>query len=544
MEREVATAMTAVAARGAARGYRFRQVGTDARPGGFRSNVAAALMLAVLFLGAAVVPALAQGKELIFGMHMEPPEIEPLRYTSTPGDTIAWLMYNTLFRYTSEGEIVGDLAKEWEFLDDVTLRVRLHEGVTFHDGKPLTAEDVAVTIRYIQDPANGARLQGQLSSIKSITVEDDHTVVFHLDRPDAPLLHHLSLVYAAIVPSHHVGAGRDLDLEPLGSGPFRLVERVPGVRTVLERYDGYFEPGVPYVDRIVFIPLPDDGTRTTALRTGAIHVSDYVPWQDMAMLDMDPNVKLLVTEAITTGFTYNVSRPPLDNMLVRRALSHAFDREAMLAVAFEGYGTITTGGVYMPGTLGYDPSLQGTYEYNPQRARELLAEAGYPNGFPVRILTSSTHGFMMRMGEIALQNLRDIGIDAALDLQEWAVVAERRVTGDYDIMVASIFTDEAEPDVLSTFFGPTGSFYQTAVGFQDDEIDRLLELGRQTHDRDERRRIYQALDRRIVELAPVTGVVYRAQGMAMRREVEGIAFIPGNWYLYGVTLRYVGIADR
>lgn len=482
-----------------------------------------------------------RGGELIYALSSDPPNLDPHISTGTAARTVKLQLYNGLLRYHEDGSFGPDLAEAWDVASDgLEYTFTLKQGVQFHDGSPFTANDVKATVERIQDESVGATRRVELATISQVTTEGDQTVRFRLQTPHAALLAYLALPECAILSSEFLANGRDPNTDVVGTGPFKFVSREPGVRIEVERNDNYHVQGLPYLDRVTFIPYPDENTRMSAVRGGDAHFADYVPWKDMSSIEQDPNLKL--ETALNSAFMcviYNVRHEPFNDPRVRVALSYAYDRQAIINAAFFGRAIPMTGGVIPPQSWAYNRDLEGTYTYDPERAKRLLAEAGYGEGFSVTLLSTSQYGMHQSTAEVVQNNLQAIGIDCKLELYDWQTVVQKHTKGEYQFRIHGLAMEILDPDALTNFF-QTGSPFSKSTGFVDEQIDRLLAEGRSTQDEDERRKIYNQLERRVLEAAPWTFLVYRQDGDALRKEVQGYKRLPGGLgFISGVTLQQV-----
>ena len=469
------------------------------------------------------------GGELTYGLSSDPPNLDPHVDSGAAASTIKMLVYSTLTRYWHDGKIEPNLAERWEASDDGReISLFLRPGVTFHDGTPFTGADVKASIERIQDEATGASLQVEMGFIDEVVLDDDLTVRLRLGEPNPAMIEYLAQPDAAIMSKAFIESGEDPNTTMVGTGPFKFVAREPGVRTELARNETYFREGLPYLDRIVFVPYQDENTRVSALLGGEVDVADYIPWKDMQTVEDDPGLKLaLGQEAAFMCVIYNVTQPPFDNPQVRHALGYAFDRQAVADIVFFGRGSTITGGVIPTASWAYNPELEGTFGSDPERAKQLLAEAGYPDGFSVTLMSTSQYGMHQGTAEIAQQNLQAIGIDCQLELFDWSTVVQRQAEGNYQFRIHGLSPELSDPDFLTNFFD-SGSPFSKSSGFADEEIDRLLAEGRSTLDEAERKKIYLELEQRLLEISPWNFLAWREQGEGLKEEVQGYEHLPGS----------------
>lgn len=479
------------------------------------------------------------GGELTYALSSDPPNLDPHIASGTAARAVKLMTYNSLAQFEANGDMVPDLAESWDISEDgLEYTFALRSGVTFHDGTPLSAEDVRATVERIQDESVGASRYVELRNIREITVVDDLTITFQLEQPNAALLEYFALPETAIVSQEFLEGGGDLNTEMMGTGPFRLVSREPGVSIVMERFDEYFDGDLPYLDTLTFIPYADENTRVLAVQGGETHIADYIPWRDMDAIENDPNLRLASGEySAFMAVQYNVREAPFDDPNVRVALGYAFDRNAIAQAAFFGRASEITGGPIPPTSWAYHEELEGTFTYDPERAQQLLADAGYGDGFSVSLLSTSQYGMHQSTAEIVQNNLASIGIDCQLELYDWATVVQRHAVGDYQFRIQGTAGDLPDPDWLTNFFA-SGSPHEDSAGFSDPQLDELLAEGRTTLDQEERVQIYLQAEQRLLELSPWNFLVYRQDGEAVRSVVEGYEHLPGLLgYFSGITLR-------
>ena len=298
--------------------------------------------------------ALAQqpGGVLNVGMQTDPVGLDPHTTNATATRNMLENVYDTLVMFDSSLQIVPGLAESWEASDDgLTWTFKLWPGVTFHNGDPLRASDVAFSLNRIKDPDVASPRSGDFAVVESVTAPDDETVVITLSEPFSPLLSKLAQSLNVVV-SEAVTTANDGDLNGavVGTGPFRFVEYLPQTRLVLEKNEDFWgedaagDP-LPYLDGITFQFYPEPAARTTAVQTGNADWIEYVPAADVAVLEADPNVEVVGGLSANFRSLYlNVTRPPFDNPLVRQALAYAIDEQAVVDLALFGVGGVAATG--------------------------------------------------------------------------------------------------------------------------------------------------------------------------------------------------------
>lgn len=348
-------------------------------------------------------------------------------------------VYGALVHRLPDLSLTPDLAVSWETIDDVTWEFQLREGVTFHNGEPFTADDVIYSWRRISQ--QGSEMINFVSSIENMEKVDDHKIRITTRGPDPILLQNLSLFFIVSEEFKEannafpvvVGGGTTnfANLNANGTGPFRVVEWVQDNRLVLEPNEDWWghEDRTDNFDRAIFMPIGNDATRVAALLSGEVDMMYPVPLQDVPRLQQAPNVEVMQGPELRTiflGFDQHrdelMDMPgsgtnPFKDVRVRQAFAHALDLSAIQRVVMRGAST-PTGLMVAPGIVGFAEDLNEPYEFNPDRARELLAEAGFENGFPVTLdCPNDRYVNDEAICSAVIPMLRRIGIDATLNAQ-------------------------------------------------------------------------------------------------------------------------------
>jgi peptide/nickel transport system substrate-binding protein len=309
----------------------------------------------------------------------------------------------------------------------------------------------------------------------------------------------------------------------MGTGPFKFVEYVPNTRIVLERNPDYWEEGLPYLDGIEMTIAADDTSRTAAIVSGAVDFIEYVPLRDVDALQQDANLALAGDTNTNIRFIgFNLAKEPFDNPLVRQAIAAVVDRDAMLGPTVFGHGTPVEG-LFPP---DFWAALQ--QEVRPadvERAKELMAEAGHAEGFSTTITSWSQYSFLSNAAVVLQEQLRQIGIEAELNLVENATMVDQVYIGKtYDIAVTgeSAYVDPNTLILPNFKSGESGNF----VNYANPEVDELIEQGIATTDQEERARIYQEIQSILLEDLPWVNLFVANQYEAMKTNVKGYVHIP------------------
>lgn len=388
-----------------------------------KSGVAAAAVMAVgLPLGLA--PAFAEepvrGGVLKLAFSADPAGFDPARGPSGMSHVVIEQIYSTLMSLDPDAKPYPDLATGYEVSEDgKTYTFKLRDGVKFHNGDPVTAEDVKFTFDRLRAPDSGYAYASQVETIGSIDVVDPLTVRFNLTKPTGPFPIYMAFPGSSIVPKKLVESGHDLNSQPVGSGPFKFVSYTPRSMVNFERNADFYEAGKPYFDSIEMHLIADVTALTNALISGTVNFSNEIPAKDWATISATPGLSGQTLEGSRYYWLLpNNTTAPLDNPKVRQAIAHAIDRQAITAGTFFGQATPILGGVIPEWNWAYADLKEFTPAANPEKAKALLAEAGFPDGFETSLTMASSFPAMVAMAPIIQANLAAVGIKAKIQTME------------------------------------------------------------------------------------------------------------------------------
>lgn len=507
-----------------------------------RKAIAGMAML-VLLSAYVSVQLVAYSYVLKFGLSAYPPTLDPHISGGTAARTVKTTVYEGLMTYTPEGDIAPQLAESVEVLDPITYIFHLRKGVVFHSGKELTAADVVYSFQRILDPSTGAVLREIFSTVlEDVVAENDYTIIVKLRIPFAPFLEVLATPEASIVSAEWMAQKPDLKTTMNGTGPFKLKSLTVGVEIFLVKNECYYIPGLPKVEGISFQVFSDPDARLNALLTGAVDIIEYVEWRQIPILNNTPGFVVDLKPAFFQILSVNCSAGPLADPRVRRAISYAINREEIVAACFEGYAEPLYGALIPKGHWAYNEDLASFFEYNPARAKELLAEAGYPQGFTVKLLATSAYSTHWCPAEVIQAQLAEVGIKVELELVDWPTRVQRRSDWNYELASDGLSGYYNDPDFYYAYFHGAGPRYCHPPYFDDPVVNDLLEKGRATLDRDVRKQIYHDLEARLLDLSPWIFLCYRLQPYAYAAKVHGFVQLLGFLSPYsGVTLKYASV---
>ncbi len=384
------------------------------------------LSLAILVLGAFLIfhptptPAQVSGGTVIYAAGADPDSLDPANAESNPSEAVNRMMYENIVKFDEKLKIVPGLATKWEQAKDgLSWTFSLRKGVKFHDGTPFNAEAVKVFIERMIGPEKPSRGGLFAPLVSGAEVVDEYTVKILMKQPFAFFLNNLAHSASGIVsPTALKTYGKDIARRAVGTGPFKFVEWVHGDHLTMVRNDDYWG-GKPYLDKIEFKTVKEDSARVMMLLSGDAQLIVRIPSEDIPRLEKDANVKLDSTETLRVLFVgVNCYKKPFNDVRVRQALDYAIDKESIVKNIYQGRALVANN-LVTPLTTGYVP-IKG-YPYDPERAKKLLADAGFPNGLKAKLWSpQGRYPKDFEMAQAVQQQLKKAGIDCTLDTMEWA----------------------------------------------------------------------------------------------------------------------------
>lgn len=429
---------------------------------------------------------------------------DPHNHQNTGTEAIHVNFYSYVVK-NEMNEIKPDLAIEWELIADDTWEFKMREDATFHNGDPVTAHDVKFSLERVAHDAT-LREHPNYKTIVRVDVVDDYTFRIVTDGPDPVLLNRISRLGSGILPSKYIEehGWEYFESNPIGSGPFKYVEWIKDDRVVLEPYENYFGGKVTEWDKIVFRAIPENSTRVAELLTGGVDIAVNVSPADWDRINANEgtSVKSGIGNRTMLLFLRTTEGYPTADIRVRQAIDYAIDDKAIVDHLLKGGGTPTLTRVN-PGNFGHHPELFGKYNYDPEKAKQLLAEAGYPDGLDITI--HSGHGrYLMDKETVEMIGgmLAQVGIRAKLDFMEWGAFVDLRQAKKHEdayfIGLGASLYDAAQS--LEYYHSSTAS---SINDYYNEEVDRLLDAARVNLDPVEREKQYQRVQEIVAEELPI-----------------------------------------
>ena len=476
---------------------------------------------------------------LVFAMNTDVQSMDPQIQNDTTSEQVVKMLYNTLLKFEDDGTVVGDLAESWSVSEDkLTWTFNLKQGVKFHNGKELTSADVKATFdRALNAEAGGLRTTEIIKMFTAVEAPDPYTVTITTDGPYGPmesLMCNMSLgiMDADYIEQYGLDLGTSVEGEN-GTGPFKVVSWERDQEIVVERFDDYF--GTPAkLQTVVYTIIPEAASRVIALETGEVDVIDKPTDEDLARLEADTeNFTVLRKPTISQRlFRFGCNDPIISNTKVRQAIVYAIDRQAIIDALFTGSAYPSTAPL-APVTFGY--SDLGEIEQDLELAKSLLAEAGYPDGFDTKIVTTERYQNGIELAEIISQQLAEIGINAKIEVWEWSALSASWNGITADEFDQPIFIMGAGPSMRDADGGLRGLYTTSETGLNDRnygfysnaEVDALIEQGMQETDQQKRVEIYKEAMEILYREDPVAFWLFDMYGLAITSsKVEGVTLSP------------------
>jgi peptide/nickel transport system substrate-binding protein len=467
-------------------------------------------------------PAAPEGPvSVIVGLDSEPNTFDPHQTIGRNSESFMSNVFDGLTLHNQEGELVPGLATDWEPIDDLTWEFTLREGVMFHNGEPFNADSVKFTLDRVLDPERNAPIRPLLENITEVEIVDDYKVIIHIAEPDLLLPARLAELYGSMLPPQYVQEQGDefVALNPVGTGPFKFKEWVKDDHITLTANEDYWGD-VPEVTEMTFRAIKENGARVAALLAGEVDVINGIPVVQEPIVANYPGVNSIKVPVPRIYYiSLDVRKPPFDDVRVRQAVNYAVDRQAIVDNLFAGFG-VPAAVNYPRASWGFDPDLE-PYPYDPEKAKELLTEAGYPDGLDVEFDT-----FVGRLpahdtiAQAIVSQLADVGINAKVNAFEFGAFSERRVAGEHAPMFVYSIGDWAlEPVWMFDWLtqGQAGHYW-TSPEWQD----LLAELSK-TYDPEARVPLYHQVQQMLYDEVPFIAVAELETVWGAR---DGINFQP------------------
>lgn len=445
-------------------------------------------------------PAGAREGELTVSQKADVETFDPAQSNNTTTHNVTINIFDTLVRLSDDGkDFVPDLAESWKVVNPTTWQFKLRKGVRFHNGEEFNAEAVRFTIEAVLDPQRKTRQRPTYTFIKEVRVEDGYTISLVTNQPYVILLTQMQALM--IVPPRYIKevGFEEFGRRPVGTGAFKLKEWEKEVRVVLEANDQYWK-GKPRLQRVVFKPIPEDAARIAALQRGETDLIDAVPYDRVKEIEAQKDLKITQRQGEQIYIGLDTLRfDPFKKVELRQALNYAVDVNGIVKNLLLGYAT-RLNGPFFPVTPGYDSRIK-PYPYDPERAKKMLAQAGYGSGFDVEFTVSPNIQGVAKgqeVGEAIVDQLRRVGVRAKLNLMESAAMFDAYAAKKFQMYM---FPWKSNPEsgrhLFTLLYSKTRGYY-----YQNPEADKLLDAYFGALDLKERTRIGRDLHKFLYDDAP------------------------------------------
>ena len=458
----------------------------------------------------------------------KPRSFDPQRNTDSSTLAVTKQIYNNLFSLDENGDVVSELVEKYSIGEDKSITLQLKKGILFHDGSEMKALDVKKSLeRNLRIPVSKVLVE----SIERIDVLDDYSLKIIQKNSPFILLHNLAHSSTGVVKEIEENEN---GVNLVGTGAYKIKDWKIAEKITLERFNNYFE-GAPKVEEIVFQTIPESSNRLIALETKEIDIAYDISANDIKGIEKKPDLRVINRPSLGSDFlTINTER--LKDKRVRQALDYAIDKDSIIKAVYEGYGVVPNS-ILSPNVFGYSKE-EKRREYNPEKARELLKEAGAENlKLKLWIYDEPSR---QQMAQIIQANLKEVGVEAEIIVAEVSTFLQYTGRGEHDVLIGLWYVSTGDADygyyplLHSSSRGPIGnrSFYSNV------KVDNLLDGARATSNIDERKEQYREVQDIVFEEVPLLPIAYKNYVIGLQKNVEGFVFNPnGNHILKNITLK-------
>ena len=471
------------------------------------------------------------GGSVTVGITQELDGLDPHKAISAGTKEVLFNIFEGLVKFDSDGNLNPAVAESYQISSDgMVYTFTLREGVKFHDGSPVTAEDVVYSVKRSagmlepKDPT--VAVDSALSVISDVVAADERTIEIRLKRVDTELLPYLT---CAIVPKDY----GELDTKPIGTGPFKFVSYTPLQSIVLEKNSEYYIEGVPYLDRVTFKISSNTDAAFMELQAGAIDILPYITDAQASQLPKGYHMESGPMNLIQ-GLFINNKVTPFDNKLVRQALCYAVDRQAVIDMVAGGRGNVIGTNMYPGFKKYYDESLVNVYPYDPEKARELLKEAGYPDGFKFTITVPSNYQYHIDTAQVIVEQLKQVGITAQIQLVEWSSWRSDVYKGrNYETTLVGLAADPAPRKALARFCSTAENNF---MNYFNPDFDAIFKQGEAETEEEKKIELYKQMQAMLTNDAVAVYIQDPHQMTAVSDKLGGYTYYP--IYVQDMSLVY------
>ncbi|NLW16254.1 MAG: ABC transporter substrate-binding protein [Firmicutes bacterium] len=461
-----------------------------------------------------------QDRALTIALPGEPQTLDPYAHSNQNGFICTTLVFEPLIKKDDNGEFYPWLATEWEFLDDTTLRFKLRDDVTFHDGSKFTAEDVLYSLAVAAESSFTKNLFGCLDIAGSV-IHDPTTIDVKLKYAYAPILEALASHRGAMISKavYEASSREELGRKPIGTGPMRFANWFAGDRIELETYQNYWGEPLAF-DKFTARFIVEAASRSIELETGGVDIAFDLAPADWERIDKGANTQLIGGKTHGISFLcFNNSMPLFSDIRVRKALAHALDLESLVKTVWQGQADVADS-YYSPNIFGY--KKLGPWEYNPEKAKALLMEAGYADGLDITYITYESR-VNLAFAEVIENMWKQVGVNTTVQVVDLATFTTMNNNGEIPVSLMTNTAVIPDPDAALLAW-PT---HRTiSLRHNDGHVDELLEKGKMSYDQEERSAVYQELQDYLWSKLYTLPVAYPKSAYGASSRIENLPFYP------------------
>ena len=467
----------------------------------------------------AAQPAADHPNEITVGIAQDLDEsLDPHKAVAAGTKEVMFNVFEGLMKPTPEGDLIPAVAEKYEVSNDqLVYTFTIRDGIKFHNGQPVTAGDVVNSITRCIEPSEAGVLAVEpLSAVEKVTGMDERTVQIRLKEPNTEFLAYLTL---AILPAEYDGQ----DTAPVGTGPFKFVSRAAQDNIVLERFDDYWGEKA-YLDKVTYKIIENADSILMSLQSGAVDLFAHLTSTQVAQLGDDFNIEEGTMNLVQAMYLNNAVAP-FDDVRVRQALCYAIDRQQILDLAFDGYGSLIGSSMYPAFGKYFDDSLTNYYTYDVEKAKALLADAGYPDGFAMTITVPSNYQPHLDTAQVIVEQLKQVGITAEILPVTWESWLNDTYMGrQFQATVvgvdASTMTARA---LLERFTSTAGNNF---INYNNAEYDAIFQAAIAAADDAAQTAAYKQAEANLTENAANVYIQDLADLVAIRKGLTGVRFYP------------------
>ncbi len=459
------------------------------------------------------------GGSVVVGIQQDIDSLDPHKAVAAGTKEILFNIFEGLVKPDENGNLINAVASDYSVSDDgLEYTFTIRDGIKFHNGKTVTVNDVKYSLERVSGLLDGTALISTLKVIKSVDVIDDKTVKVTVDTPNAELIYSFT---AAIIPE---GSAESEGSSPVGTGPFKFVSYKPQEGIVLEKNADYWQSGLPYLDKVDFKIVNSSDTALMELQGGSIDIYPYLTDSQAEQLKDKLNVSSAASDVLQALFLNNAEKP-LDDVKVRQAICYALNRDSINDFVAGGKGSIISSAM-LPTLKDFYTDLNDVYgtSSNIEKAKQLLSEAGYPDGFDLTITVPSNYEFHMETAQVIVEQLKEVGINATINGVEWNTwLSDCYNARNYQATVCGLTSDLTPGYLLSRFKSDSSKNF---VNFNSKEFDEKYDETQGVLDLKQKGEKYKELEKIITDQAASAFIQAPPLTVAINKKLDGYKFYP------------------